>query len=605
MLRFLLLANLIARLHAQPVPPMPPQSGYVTPPMREVRSLQDSTAAASRDWRLHFEQSSYTETGSYDEALAFCRRLERASSYARLLTLGRTPQGRELVTLIVSKDHAFTPEAARRTGKPIVLVQNGIHAGEIGGKDASLMFLRDVLVNKRHAAWLDHVILMVMPVFNVDGHERTSPYHRINQNGPRATGFRATAQRYNLNRDYVKADAPEMRLWLRQYVAWLPHLLIDNHVTDGADLQYDITLSSPTEQDVAPTVGAWTRDAYRATLDAALERDGHVVGPYVEPVDFRDRTKGFVNVNFSPRYSNGYAALQNRASLLVEIHSLKPYATQVWAHYDILRRTLEVVAAQPKALVEAVAAGDRVIAAHAGRALHVAGETDSNDEPFTYRAMATTPVAASVSGAPWQRYTTEPLNVPTRIRNRLRTTAAPVVPRAYAIPAEWAVLADLLTLHGVRTERIAASRTDDAEVVRFQDVRWSSQPFEGRHLLSYKTTTNRERRALPAGTILVPMSQRAARVAFHLLEPEAPDALVRWGFLNTVFEQKEYFSEYVFQPIAAAMLERDAALRAEFDKRVREDTAFAANPRERLLFLYRRSPYYEADKDLYPVLRLP
>ena len=231
------LAFLVPLAALAQVPPMPPRSQWETPAMKQAQSLADSTASASKDWLIVAERTSFRETGDYAETLAFYRTLEKASPLARLIEFGKTAEGRPLLVLVASKDKAFTPESARRTAKPVVMLQNGIHAGENGGKDAAMMLLRDILVTRRRAALLDHSIILSIAVFNADGHERQSPYNRINENGPARMGFRVTAQRLNLNRDYIKADTPEMRAWLRLYSAWLPDMLIDNHVTDGSDVQ--------------------------------------------------------------------------------------------------------------------------------------------------------------------------------------------------------------------------------------------------------------------------------------------------------------------------------------------------------------------------------
>ncbi len=169
-----------------------------------------------------------------------------------------------MIALVVSKDRAFTPEAAARTGKVVMLIQSGIHAGEIEGKDTALMLVRDMVVSKKYAAWLDHMIFVIIPVFNVDGHESFSPYHRPSQNGPVSTGLRANAQRMNLNRDYIKADTPEMRAWLKLFNTWNPDFHIDNHVTDGSDFQYDVTWDMARNQDIAEPAGPWVREQLRA-----------------------------------------------------------------------------------------------------------------------------------------------------------------------------------------------------------------------------------------------------------------------------------------------------------------------------------------------------
>jgi murein tripeptide amidase MpaA len=210
-----------------------PSSGVEPPGAAAVQSLADSTKASSKELLTVAEKTGFEETGTYDEVLRLARELEQRSPWVKVQTIGKTPQGRDLLLIVVSKEKSFTAEAARRSTKPAVLIQNGIHAGEIGGKDASLMLIRDLAITKRHEALLNRANVLFIPVFNVDGHENRSPYHRINQNGPKEMGFRGTAQRLNLNRDYMKAEAPEMQAWLRVYREWLPEFFIDNHGPTG------------------------------------------------------------------------------------------------------------------------------------------------------------------------------------------------------------------------------------------------------------------------------------------------------------------------------------------------------------------------------------
>jgi murein tripeptide amidase MpaA len=583
---------------------MPPRSGYEPPAAARAESLEWSTRAAPAALLTTAEKTQFRETGRYAESLELARRLERSSPLVRLVTLGRTPQGREIVMLVLSKERAFTPEAAAQTGKPVILIQNGIHAGEIAGKDATAMLLRDVAATRRYASWLDRVIVLAIPVFNVDGHERFSPYNRINQNGPAAMGFRATAQRVNLNRDYVKADTPEMRAWLEMYTAWLPDLLIDNHVTDGQDQQYDLTIAMSTEQDIWPSVGLWTKRTFLPALNTAMTNDGHAIAPYAEPLDSRDLSKGFSTGVFEPRFSTGYTAAQNRAGLLVETHSLKTYRTRVWAHYDVMRHAIDIVSRDAAALRTAVAAADREIANQEGRPLFLAGESAGDGDPFTFRGVSSRLEDSPITGGKVIVYGDQPIDIPTRLFSRVTPTLAPSVPLAYAVPREWSGVIDLLRLHGARTEPLALSRRAEVEVYRFIDAKWAERPYEGRHRVAFRAETASQTRTIPAGTVLVPMNQRAARIALNILEPGAPDSAAHWGFFDTVFEDKEYFSSYVMEPIAREMLKRDPGLRAEFEQRLKSDARFAASPAERLRFFYRRSPYADQEKDVYPVVRV-
>lgn len=598
-----LLTSLLLCQPITPVPPMPTQSQWETPAMKAAQSLADSTAAAPANLRTEGEISNWTRTGSYDEAIAFYRKLEKASPLARLTVIGKTPEGRDLYLFIVSKDKTFTPEAASRTGKPIILLQNGIHPGENGGKDASMMLLRDVLVTRKHAAWLDKVILLSIPVFNVDGHENSSPYHRINENGPASMGFRATSQRLNLNRDYLKADTPEMRAWLKMYSAWLPDFLVDNHVTDGSDHQYDVTFSVHTQGDLWPSSRAWVENKYLKQMISGMESDGHIVGWYL---GFGSSPSGVVAMSYSPRYSTGYAAAQNRPGLLVETHSLKSFRVRAWAHYDIMRHTINLIAADPAALKQANKQSDGELASiKPGTKVFLEGTPSGAGEDYNFRQLAVTRHEGSAAGAPIARYQGQPADRATKLIREMKPKAEPAAPLGYLIPRQWTELVAVLQAHGVRLEPVNKPVTGVFETYRFDRVSFPPMPFEGRFQPNFTARLVTEQRSFPAGSWFVPMEQRSARVAMHLLEPDGPDSFVKWGFLNSIFEAKESFSDYIFEPIAEEMLKRDPALKAAFEEQLKKDEAFAKNPRARLAWLYERSPYLEKDRSRYPVVRVP
>jgi hypothetical protein len=585
------------------IPPIPPQSQAETAAMREARSLAESTAAAPRPLLTHAEKTQFAETGSYDECIAFYRALEKASPYARLQKIGDTAEGRPLYVFIVSKDRAFTPAAATRATKPAILLQNGIHAGENGGKDAAMMLLRDVLVTKRLASWLDRVILLSIPVFNADGHEHVSPYNRINENGPRQMGFRVTAQRLNLNRDYLKADTPEMQAWLRLYTAWLPDFLIDNHVTDGSDNQYDVTIATHMEQDIAPPVGQWVRGTFVPHLQSGMAKLGHVMGWYVESGGSPQR---LAIPNYSPRYSTGYAAAQNRAALLVETHSLKSFKTRVWSHYDIMRISIDAIAGSAAGLRKAGRDADALMTSlKPDDPVVLDLAPGGKGEPYTYRALAAESYAGAASGGPVTRYTSRPEDRETQLLRSTSPKTAPPAPHGYIVPRQWAAVIGLLKMHGVQMTALPREVHGRFHTVRFSGVQFAQRPFEGRfQVASFIATPVEEDRTIPAGSMFIPAAQRAGKVAMHLLEPQAPDSAVRWGLFQSIFEQKEYFSDYVFEPYAAQMLNQDPALREEFEKKIATDQSFASTPRTRLRWLFERSPYFESDMGAYPVVRI-
>jgi hypothetical protein len=569
-------------------------------------SLAASTAASPKDLLTLAERTNYAETARYRDSRMLSERMAERSPWLRVVTFGKTTQGRDLFAVVASKDRAFTPEAARATGKPVILLQSCIHPGEVDGKEASEMLLRDVAITKRYAAWLDKVILVNIPILNVDGHERFSAYNRINQDGPREMGFRVTAQRLNLNRDFMKADAPEMKAWLKLFNSWLPDFFLDNHVTDGMDFQYDVTIDIAQNQEVWETVAAWTRERYLPLLNDSMATDGHIMGPYGGFVD-GDPSKGFATGSYSPRYSTGYAAIQNRPGLLVETHSLKSFKTRTWAHYDIMKRSIEAIVRDPDALRSAVLAADRAVSRLAGSSakVHLEGKRSDESEPFTFKALRVTRRPSDLTGAAVNVYESAPVDIVTRLFAKTSTTVAATVPDGYVIPAEWTEIIERLGLHGVRMERLLQPVETEFETFHLSNPRFGSQPFEGRIQVSFQSAPIQRRLRMPARSVYVPLNQRAARVAINLLEPDAPDSLIRWGFLHSIFEQKEYFSDYIMEPIAQEMAKRHPVLRREFDRRVASDPAFAKNPRQRLTWWYERSPYFEHDKDVYPILRVP
>ncbi|RIK63971.1 MAG: peptidase M14 [Planctomycetota bacterium] len=557
------------------------------------------------------ERTQYVETGRYDEAVAFCRAVEKGSPWVRVVSIGTTGEGRDMPMVIVSRERAFTPRAAAATGKAIVLISNGIHSGEIEGKDASLALLREVAVSRERAALLDHVVLLILPIFNIDGHERVSAYNRINQNGPKEMGWRCNAQALNLNRDFMKADAPEMRAWLRMYHAWRPHLWFDTHTTDGADWQYDITFLAAFGPEVPAPLAGWVSQRLHPHLLRTLAEDGHCPQIFFDMRDRLDPAKGIDagNGGFAPRFSTSYGAITNRPSLLVETHMLKPYETRVRATHRLLVRSLELVNADTKALIDAVAAADReasgvASAGPSGRiVLSTAPDKADPGEPITFKGYAVTmehsPAAGGVYPV-WHHDRT--VDTPTRTYTRAAPAATVEAPRAYIVPPQWTEVIERLALHGLELTRLDAPRTLEVESYRFEDVVWAARPFEGRHGLTARAVPIRETRTYPAGSVVVRLNQPMSRVAVHLLEPEAPDSLLWWGFFDAIFEQKEYFEDYAMAPIADRMLRESPALAAEFAEW--QQAHAEAGARERLEFFYLRSAYWDSRKDVYPVGRV-
>lgn len=574
-------------------------------------------------WQTPAEQNDYRTTPDYSGTMAYLRRVaETAPKQVRIETFGKTGEGRDLSIVIASRDGVFDPEKLHAAKRPIVLVQNGIHAGEMDGKDSCLALLRDMVVTRSQAALLERAVFVFIPIYNADGHERRSKYNRINQNGPDEMGWRANGADLNLNRDYMKADAPETRAFLKMFHRWLPDFFVDDHVTDGADYQYDVTFTLDDGPDVAPATARWITDTVTPALEKAVNAAGHLAAPtYITLNDDSDAAQGLTFNDDPPRFSTGYMVLENRPGMLVELHMLKDYKTRVTGNYEILRALMEIVNRDADQLIAMNRNADEEAARLGAHplgnqpfplALSWAGETT----PFLYRGYKATRKLSEVSGAMWVEYSHEPWNVSLPLQTGSKVVVSTVPPAAYIIPPQWSRVIDVLEAHQVEMERTTAAWTAPVETYRCSGMEWQAHPFEGRHPIFAGEGANgrpgqfgqctlvTDTVTYPAGSAIVRLDQRLSKVVVHWLEPHAPDSAMAWGFFDPIFEQKEYGEAYVLEKLAREMMSKDAKLRAEFEHKVATDPRFAANPMARLEFFYDRSPWHDAQLGLYPVGRL-
>ena len=583
-----------------------------------------AASAQSLDWRTPAEISNYRTTPDYAETGAYLDRIAAANpAQVRIESFGKTGEGRDLKIVIASKDGVFDPAAIHAAGRAILLVQNSIHAGEMDGKDACLALLRDIAITKAQAALLDHVVFVFIPVYNLDGHERRSPYNRINQNGPELAGWRGNATNLNLNRDYMKADAPETRAFLKMFERWLPDFFVDNHVTDGMDYQYDVTFAIDAGPAVAPATAQWIRETVTPDLERQLDASGHLAFPsLVDLNDDTDPAQGLSFTEWPPRFSTGEMNLENRPGLIVELHMLKDYKTRVTGNYEILRALLQVMNRDAAKLIalnrEADADAARLGAHPLGNdkfPLTIAwnGETT----PVVFHGYQFTRSLSEISGAMGISYRHEPWNVTLTLSTGAKITASTTPPAAYIVPPQWTHVIDVLTAHGVTLRHTTAPFTGKVERYRCSGMEWQGPPFEGRHPIFRgegggaqpgrygECTLTTETLTFPAGSVVVPLSQRLSKVVVHWLEPDAPDSALRWGFFDSIFEQREYGEAYVLEKLARDELAKDPALKAEFEHRIQSDPRFASSPRARLEFFYERSPWFLENRiGEYPVGRL-
>ncbi len=511
-----------------------------------------------------------------------------------------------MVAMVVTASGALSSEKARELDLPVLLFQGGIHAGEIDGKDAGFWALRDLL--EKDDPLLRKVVLVFVPVFNVDGHERFGAWNRPNQNGPREMGWRVTSQNLNLNRDYAKADSVEMRAMLALLRAWDPILYVDLHATDGAQFQPDIALMVEPRFAGDPVLMPATRKMQLETVERLKAQGSMPLDFYPSFRDYEKPASGFSLSANTPRFSTGYWPLHNRMAMLVETHSWKGYPTRVRITRNTVLELARQTAEHGREWKKLAHQADQAASKLAGKPVALSFKTDeSQGKEISYPGYAYTMVDSAISGAPVVVYdTSTPQDWKVPYFDRVVPNLVVKAPGAgYLVPAGQAELVrDKLDTHGVRYSVLEKGLAESpVQVFRAGEFTPSPRPVEGRTTATFRGEWSSEPHSLPPGSLFVPIDQPAARLAMTLLEPQAPDSLAGWGFFNAHFEQKEYMEEYVVEDVAKEMMKVNPALKVEFETKLREDAAFAADPNARRDFFYRRHPAWDSRFGLYPVYR--
>jgi murein tripeptide amidase MpaA len=568
-----------------------------------------AAAAPQADLQTFAEQTGYKQTGRYAEVERLCQAYQQAwPQQVRCFEFGRSPEGRPMLALAVSRSGALSAEQAAQRHLPVLLLQAGIHAGEIDGKDAGFLALREMLQGQAAPGALERSVVLFVPVFNLDGHERFGRWNRPNQVGPEEMGWRTTAQNLNLNRDYMKAEAPEMQAMLRLLDQWDPIVYADLHVTDGANFQHDVSITVEPLYSGDGALRSAARNLQQG-VDAWLSAAGSLplsFYPSFERDD--DPTSGFAVGVSLPRFSTGYWGLRNRLAMLVETHSWKDYATRVRITHDTILALAELTAKHGPAWLDIAHEADRRAAGLGGNAVPLDFASGDHIATIDFRGYAYTREPSAVSGALVTRYDTsrpEIWHVPLKdtVKPKLEETA----PRGgYIVPAAWAdEIGQKLALHGIEFRRLEGPAHSMAlQTFRATEVEFNRKQFEGRSAPTLHGQWQAEQREVPPGSLFVPIAQAKARLLMALLEPLAPDSFAAWGFFDSAFEQKEYMEPYVAEQVAQQMLAHDPQLAAEFSHKLDSDQAFAHDPQARLDFFYRRHPSWDERYGLYPVYQV-
>ncbi|RZJ00153.1 MAG: carboxypeptidase [Brevundimonas sp.] len=586
---------------AQSVSNAAPWDQPFLPPAPEWNGASKSLLRdASDPWVTAFEADpAHDFSPDYDATRAWFDRLDAASDLIRIEQFGVSPEGRPMYAVIASKDGATLDPA-----KPVLLAQAGIHPGEIDGKDAGMMLLRDIAFNGK-AGLLDHATFVLIPILSVDGHERASPYSRPNQRGPRIQGWRNTGTNQNLNRDFLKLDQPEMQA-LRTFINRLdPALYLDIHVTDGMDYQYDVTFGFNGEfgdDTRSPAQSAWLDSVFKPAINADLEAQGHIPGPLVFGVDDQNPKAGLNDGGLGERFSNGWGSAAHVPTVLIENHSLKPYEQRVLGTYVFLETSLRIIAEQAEPLRAATAA-DRALRPAEIPTNFESDPTPLNTRPFkgilydTYDSPASGRREIRWLGQPDPEVWQLPYfgSHPGLILKR---------PTAYWVPAYRTDLIERLRIHGLRMETLDAPRAVSVEMLRLKNPTIATRANEG-HLQMTVTEVETETRdwSYAPGSVRVPTDQPLGDIAVLLLEPQSQESFFAWGLFPEIMSRVEYIEGYAIAPLAERMMAADPALKAEFEAKLAAEPEFAANGDARLQWFYERTPFYDDRYRLYPVGR--
>ncbi len=484
------------------------------------------------------ESTGYAATSTYAEVMSYVRELQKLSPLIHLEWVCTTAEGRNVPLLVIGKPTPLEPLALRSDKRIVVYIQANIHAGEVEGKEASLMLARDILLDPK-LPYLDKIVLLIAPIFNADGNDKMSPDNRRGQNGPEKAGVRHNGMNLDLNRDAMKLESPEMQGLVRNVlVRWDPVLLVDCHTTDGSYHEEPVTYSWPLCPNGDPSIIKYTRERMLPAVAATLEKRYNTLSvPYGDPKDFRDMEKGWQTFGHQPRYTTNYIGLRNRLSILDENYNYADFKTRVLGCYNFLKSILDYCQTHADELGRLAAEADQrtVQRGLAPRETDTFGlDIDVQPLPEKVTVRGYEVEVTSREGSPFPEL---------KRTDRKKTYVLPYfadfvpkrtvrLPYAYLIPVfDDEVLSKLLS-HGLAVEKLTEAATLEVEAYRLKEVKGADRLYQGHRTNTVKGEYAVEKREFPRGTLLVRMAQPLGNLAAYLLEPESDDGLLVWNVFD-------------------------------------------------------------------------
>lgn len=567
-----------------------------------VTILYSCQISAQNQYPTLFETSNGKETPVYNDVIQYFGTLAKDFEEVSMVEMGTTDAGLPLHVVLYDREKIFDPKKWHETGRLVVFINNGIHPGEPDGIDASMMFLRDILLGKQRVP--NDLALAIIPVYNIGGHLNRGSFSRVNQNGPEAYGFRGNARNYDLNRDFIKADTKNSRSFQLIFNWLAPHIFIDTHVSNGADYQHVMTLISTQHNRLGGKTGEYLENELNPKLYQGMKAKDFPMVHYVNAWGGKPE-EGWSQFKDSGRYSSGYAALFSTLSFMPETHMLKPYDQRVLSTYSLFQTFMEI-AEQDAAKIVALVQTDRE-AKKSQRQFDLNHTLDREKfKLIEYMGFESGQKPSEVSGHPRLYYDrTKPFTKEVKFYDTYQAGISITKPKAYIIPQGWFHVLENLQRNAVTLEPIKSDTLLPVTVYHITDFQTAQRPFEGHYLHSnVQVEKSQALMRFRAGDILVPMNQENNRYIMEVLEPKGEDSFFAWNFFDTILQAKEGYSTYVFEDLAAAFLSQNPEVRQELEKAKASDPELAKSGPAQLRWVYEKSPWKEKEHNRYPVFRI-
>ncbi|WP_053972382.1 M14 family metallopeptidase [Mangrovimonas sp. ST2L15] len=548
-----------------------------------------------------FEKSNGLETAAYYDVIAYYQNLAAAYPTITVDSMGITDSGERLHLVTFDPERNFDFDSNRKN-KGILLINNGIHPGEPDGIDATMMLFRDYASGQLKAP--KNTIIATIPIYNIGGSLNRNSGTRANQNGPKEYGFRGNSRNYDLNRDFIKCDTENAKSFAEIYHLVNPDVFIDNHVSNGADYQYVLTHLFTQHNKMGGPMGAFIHETFRPQLEQELASKSWDITPYVNVFNAVPE-KGFSQFMDYPRYSTGYTTLWGTLGMMLETHMLKPYKQRVEGTYLFMQTLVNLTETH----------GEKIRALKELQATHY---KPNQSYPLDYKIDTTRFSTLEFKGYEGEIITSEvtglnrlkyhrdqPFSKKVNYQNYFVPSVEVDIPKAYVIPQGWHHVIELLKLNQIEMTQIQKDTTISVESYRIQSFETRNSPYEG-HYLHYNTRilSSKVEKTFRAGDYIINTQQKGIRYLLETLEPQAPDSFFNWNFFDTILQQKEGFSPYVWEDKAFEMLKQNPNLKREFENKKYTDSNFAKNWYAQLEWLFQRSDNYEPAHLNYPIYRI-